>query len=160
MKNIFKNLAVVAMGIAMIGLVSCKKESDVNYAIHHNGSEVVAGQTLTYNASLEEVRNDFASVDILLENKTDANLETCMKIEKVEGPSALNDIMICYGETCTSGTCPWMSEPFTLVPGINQNMLVKFEYSPSQVTEKTTYRFIVGTGKSMANPHEILININ
>lgn len=160
MKNIFKNLAVVAMGIAMIGFVSCKKETVVTYAIHHNGSEVVDGQTLTYTASGDEIRNDFASVDMLLENKTDGNLETCIKIEKVEGPSALNDIMICYGETCKTGSCPWMSDPFTLVPGINQDMLVKFEYSPSQVTEKTTYRFIVGKGKSMDNPHEILININ
>ena len=165
-----KTTIIAAISVAMLAFVSCtEKEQNVTpdektesttYAILYDGSAVAASSTINYRPTLSETTNDFASVDLLLENKTNANQQTCLKIERTEGPDAMNRIMICYGETCKEGNCPWMSDAFTLVPGINSDMLVKFEYAPSQVTSQTTYRLTVGKGETLSDPQVIYINVN
>ena len=165
MKNIFKYVAVAAICTAMIGLVSCKKEDNTtsaskSYAFVYQGQTIEPNQTIDFHPTGDEVRNDFATVEFLIENKTSEELSSVMKVEKVEGPDALNDLMICYGATCKNGSCPWVSDPFTLVPGINQNMMIKLDYFPSNVTSKTVYRVTIGKGTSMSDPQVMLINVN
>ncbi len=168
MKTIFKKLAMMAIGVALFGLVACEKEKEedttytesTSYGIVYEGNHIAAGETITIHPSRNEMENDFATIHLLLDNKTNANLTSVLKIEKVEGPATMNDIMICYGETCKNGSCPWVSDPFTLVPGINEDMLIKFDYTPSNVTEKTTYRMTIGKGASLEDPQAILINVN
>ena len=170
MKNIFKYLATMAMCVALTGLVACDPDDpeptpdtyteSATYGIIYNESHVAAGEILTIHPTLSELSNDFATIELLPENKTANNLETRMKVELLEGPDVMKDIMICYGETCKNPTCPWTSDPFTLVPGVNNDMLIKFDYSPSKVTEKTTYRLTLGKGTSLDDPQTILINVN
>jgi hypothetical protein len=170
MKKTFRIMLAAAVSVAMLGFTACKEKEEnqthdektesATYAIHYDGSAVAAGSTIIYQPTLTESNADFASVDLLLENKTNANQQTCLKIERTEGPDQMNHIMICYGETCKDGDCPWSSDAFTLVPGINNDMLVKFEYSPSQVTSKTTYRLTVGKGATFTDPQVVYINVN
>lgn len=174
MKNVFRIMLAAAMGVAMLALVACDPEKPApepdnsstenytesnSYGIIYNNQTVAAGATIVYTPSAAEIENDFAAVDFLINNKTDGNLRTCLKVELVEGPEAMKNIMMCYGITCKQGVCPWLSEPFTLTPGINQDMMIKFEYNPSSVTSKTTYRITVGLGTELADPQVILVNV-
>lgn len=171
MKNIFKYLALTAMCVAMTGMAACEPDPDpdptpdtytesATYGIIYEGSNVAAGEILAIHPSASEITLDFASIELLPENKTGNNLETKLKVELLEGPDAMKDIMICYGETCKNPTCPWTSDAFTLAPGVNNDMLIKFDYSPSKVTSKTTYRMTIGKGESLEDPQVILINVN
>ncbi len=162
MKNILKTLAFMVIGLAMTSIVACEKDDTdtPSYAIHYNGAVVADGETIVYNPGLNEINMDWATIELLPENKTSNTLETVMKIELVEGPADMNDLSICYGETCKTGVAPWTSDPFNLTAGLNQNMLIKFDYTPSKVTEKTTYRLTLGNGSSMKNPYVVYINVN
>lgn len=172
MKNIFKSLAMIAIGTAMLGLVACEDTDDdpidttetysesASYAIIYNGDAIAAGATLEVHPTIDQVTMDFAAINILLENKTDGNLETMIKMEKLEGPDEMNKIMICYGETCKNPDCPWTSDAFTLTPGINENMAISFDYTPSKVGNKTVYRMTVGKAASLDDAQVILISIS
>lgn len=161
MKKVFRIMLAAAMGVAMLGFTACKeKESNPDiYSFIYEGQAASDGQNIVYTATSDEVRNDWAIVEFLLENKTDANQQACLKVERIEGPEAMNDINICFGETCKTGKCPWTSEPFTLVPGINNDMNISFDYMPSQVTGKTVYRLTVGTGTSLSEPKTLLLEV-
>lgn len=168
MKNIFfKYLAAVAISIATLGLTSCDKEPEpepntesTSFAILYNGNAVAAGSTLDFHPSADEIANDWAQVDLRLENKTSENIQAVLKVEMVEGPDAMNRIAICYGETCKNPLCPWTSDSFTLTPGVNQNLPIHYDYSPSMVTEKTTYRFTVAKASNLDDPQVIFITVN
>jgi len=167
MKKITKLLTAAVMLFAVAGFAACGEDEPEettytesnSYAIIYEGEAVPAGQTITYHPTTRQIDMDLVTLDLLMENKTDSDLETCIKIEKLEGPDAMDDLMICYGETCKSPTAPWTSDPFTLTPGINQNMLVKFDYTPSAVTSNTVYRFTVAKSGSMGDPQVILLNV-
>ena len=160
MKNIFKYLAIAAMGIALMGMVACKEKPEADlYAFHYNGESVEDGATVYFIPSFQQTANNWASVEFFMENKTEGNLETVMKVERVSGPAALDNLSICYGETCKTGICPWTSDPFTLVPGINTNMKVVLDYTPSIITEPSVYRITIGKGTAMESPRVMLIDI-
>lgn len=171
MKKMFKYLASLAMCVALAGLTACEPEPDPeptpdtytesgSYAILYNGEAIAAGETLTYNPSIGETTNDLAVIHLLFENKTESPLSTVMKVEKIEGPAAMDDLMVCFGEECNSPTAPWTSNPFTLEPGVNSDFPVTFDYAPSKVTSKTTYRMTIGKGSALEDPQVILINVN
>ena len=175
MKNIFKYLAVAAMSVALTGLVACDPEpkpepepapdttpsnyeESGSYAIQYHGDVLTAGQTINYYPTEEEFTNDLANFKFYINNKTDGNLSTCLKIEKMAGDDVMDNIMICFGETCKSGVCPWISDPFNLVPGVNENLPIKFSYSPSLVTSTTKYRFTIGKGTDLEDPQVMILN--
>ena len=171
MKNIFKYLAVMAMSVALTGLVACDPEPDpeptpdtytesTTYAIIYEDNAVAAGTTLVYNPSDDEIRNGLAVIHLLLENKTSETVSTVMIVEKTEGPAAMDDLMICFNEDCNNPTAPWTSSPFTLEPGVNYQMPISFDYNPSKVTSKTTYRVSICKSGSLEDPQVIFINVN
>ena len=167
MKKTFRLMFATIMSVAMVGLVSCKdKPNDdpitesTTYSVIYNGEAIAAGATIEYHASLNEIEHDFAALDILFENKADVEQPTAIKLEKVEGPDALNILMICFGETCNEVPLPWTSYVVNFVPGINQDKELKLEYAPSQITSKTTYRLTIGKGATLSDPQIVLININ
>ena len=167
MKKTFRIMLAAMLGLSMLAFTACKeKEEDTpdqpstSYSFIYDGQAVEYGASISHAATFEEVNMDFAHVHLLFENKTSDNLETCLKIELVEGPAEMNDIMICFGEECKNGTCTWTSSPFTLKPGVNSDMLVDFEYFPSRVTSKTTYRFTLGKGTALADPQVMLVTVS
>lgn len=168
MKNIFKYLSTMALCVAMTGLVACEPEPDPTptysesntYAIIYNGNPIAAGEILSYHPTITETANDLAVIHLLLENKTGATQTTKMKVEKIEGPASMDDLMICFGEECNNPTAPWTSPVFSLEPGVNEQLPITFDYTPSKVTEKTTYRMTIGKGASLEDPQVILINVN
>lgn len=157
------------LGVAMLGLTACKNEKpeptnpveSTTYAVIYNGASIAAGQTIEHHPSLQETENDFASFDLFFENKTDAEQPTVIKLEKTEGPDALNTLMVCFGATCSEHTCPWTSDVVTLTPGINQqeDKMFKIEYTPSMVTAKAVFRLTVGKGTSMSDPQVIYFQL-
>ncbi len=162
-------MASMAMCVALMGLVACEPDPEPTpdiltesstYAIHYNGNAVAAGETIVIHPSLDEISNDLAIVHLLLENKTNTIQSTAMKVEKIEGPAAMDDLMICFGEDCNSPTAPWTSSTFNLEPGVNENFPISFDYAPRKVSEKTTYRMTIGKGTSLEDPQVILINVN
>ena len=52
------------------------------------------------------------------------------------------------------------SDSLELLHKVQLDMLVKFDYAPSKVTSKTTYRLTLGKGASLDDPQVILINVN
>ncbi|MBQ8704178.1 MAG: hypothetical protein IJ524_07375 [Bacteroidales bacterium] len=161
MKNIFKYLAAVAIGFALTGLVACggKEKTEDLYAFRYDGQTVDADATVYFTPTADQVRANWAIVEFLMENKSDANQETYMKVERVSGPEAMDDLTICFGETCNSGTCPWTSKAFTLVPGVNTEIPVDLEYEPRIIDGPSVYRITIGKGSALENPRVMYIDI-
>lgn len=161
MKNVFKYLALVAMGFALTGLVACndKEKAEDLYAFQYDGKTVDADATVYFTPTTAQVRDNWAVVDFLMENTSDANLETCMKVERVSGPAALDALTICFGETCKIGTCPWTSEAFTLVPGVNTDIPVHLEYEPGIIDGPSVYRITIGKGSALESPRAMYLDI-
>ena len=175
MKSIFKTMAFVAMSIALAGVVACGEKENTTpepqpepvpptqesstFAFHYQGRTLEAGQTVYFYPSADEAENDWATVHFMMENKTEANVGTYMKVELAEGPEALNNLTICFGETCKTGTCPWTSDVISLTPGINQNLEVALDYVPSQVTSKSVYRITIGKGPSLEDPQVMFVDM-
>lgn len=165
MKKISKLMMAAVMMMATVSFASCSDDekesiSDSNYySILYMGRTLEAGQTVYFNPTDDEITNDFATVTLLINNKTEQELNTKMKIEKLSGPEVMNNLLVCYGETCTTGTCPWTSSNMALHPGVNQDMAIKIEYSPSQVTSTTKYRITVGEGGNFKNPQVMYLEL-
>lgn len=172
MKNIFKYLAVMAMSVAMMGLTACsdpdpdpEPQPDPNtestsFAFNYQGRTLEAGQTVYYYPTMSEVSNDWATVHLMMENRTDGNLDTYIKVELASGPETFNDLSICFGETCKTGTCPWNYGPIVLTPGVNTNMEVLVDYMPSKAADAPgVYRITIGKGESMADPQTMFLSM-
>ena len=170
MKNVFKYLAAMVMGFALTGMVSCGDDPEPeptqdptpnnvdptvqsgSYVFHYMDRDLEPGQTVYYYPTQEQAQNKWAEVVFYIENKTDANLETVMKVERISGPEAFDDMTICFGESCKNGTCPWTSAAFSLVPGVNDEMPIKVEYDTRNAAEPGVYQITVGKGAAMADP--------
>lgn len=164
MKNMFKYLAAMAMGVALMGMVACTDPEVVEenldiYAFQFNDQTVADGATVYFTPSISQVGNDWAQVYFYMENKSDANVETVMKVERMSGSAELDNLSICFGETCKAGTCPWTSDAFTLVPGLNRDLPVIIDYSPSVISGTSVYRITIGQGAELKNSRVMLLDI-
>ena len=171
MKSIFKYLAVMAMSVALTGLVSCgdKPEPEPfpdpttesnSYAFQYDGMTLAAGDTVDYHPSLQQSANDLANVDFYLLNKTSANLGSVLKVERVEGPAAFNELEICYDGECRTGSCPYTSSVLNLVPGVNTDLKITIDYAPSAVTARAIYRITLGKGTALEDPQVFFLNMH
>lgn len=177
MKRHFYQVALIAlMGIAM-GFVGCGKENggdnngnqqsqeeleeqgSPNYLFHYLGRALEPEQTIYFYPDTEEVENDWATVEFTIENTTDAALSSVLKVELVQGDPSFEQLSICYGTTCKTGMCPWVSDAFTLQPGINDDMVIKIDYHPLSVQGTTIYKVTVGTGSKRSNPQRMFIEL-
>lgn len=170
MKSIFKYLAVAAMAIALTGLTGCKEKPEdtthsetdesTSYAFQYQGSTPAAGATVDFTPNMQQTANDWAAVDFYMVNKTSADLQSVLKVERKSGPASFDNLSICYGETCKTGTCPYTSDVMTLTPGVNTDLRVTIDYAPSAVTEETVYRITLGKGTALDDPQVLYINLH
>lgn len=169
MKKTSKLMMAAVMMMATLNLVSCGDDDEKNnegsnsnsYAFIYMGRTLEPAQIVYANPTDDEIRDNFAALEFFVENKTDAELNSKIKIEKLSGPAEMDDLMICYGEECTStGSMPWKSENIVFTPGINQNMMIKIEYMPSVVTSTTKYRITVGKGGNLTDPQVMYLVMN
>ena len=172
MKNIFKYLAVVAMSVALMGMVACKEKPEnpeptpdpstesSSYAFQYDGAILAAGDTVDYYPSMQQTNLDFANVDFFPVNKTNANLGSVIKVERAEGPVSFDDLEICYDGNCRTGTCPYTTGVLDLVPGVNTDMKITIDYTPSAVTARTIYRITLGKGTSLEDPQVFVLNLH
>ena len=171
MKNIFKYLATAAMCISLTGLVGCEPEQvepsntpdptveSALFAFQYDGQVMKAGDTIQYHPSMNQTAIDQASVDFFLINKTEEELSSVMKVELMAGATALNSLQICYADNCRVYTCPWTSDPITLVPGVNTDMKITIDYRPTDITTQSIYRVTIGKGTAMEEPQVMYLNM-
>lgn len=170
MKSIFKYLAVVAISLATFSMVACKDDpveptpdettESTSYAFQYQDTTPAAGATVDFTPNMQQSELDWAGVDFYMVNKTSENLETVMKVERVSGPASFDNLSICYGESCKTGTCPYTSNVMTLEPGVNTNLRITIDYAPSAVTEETIYRITIGKGTSLQDPQVLKIKLH
>ena len=172
MKNMFKYLAVVAMSVALMSVVACKEKPEnpeptpdpttesSSYAFQYNGTILAAGDTADYHPTLQQSANDVANVDFYLVNKTNANLGSVLKVERAEGPASFDELEICYEGQCRTGSCPYTTSVLDLVPGVNTDMKITIDYTPSAVTARTIYRITLGKGTSLEDPQVFFLNLH
>ena len=177
MKRIWRLTLLTAVLVSAMGMTACEKEenNDNNgggqqtpadnspaYAFVYQGQVLAAGDTIYYYPTSEEASDtiDQAAVEFYLKNLTDANKETQMLFEMTEGSMAMaNYLEVCFGDGCSGGRSPWTSSVFTLAPGLNENLPVKFDYAPSKVTETTVIRVKVGENSSLARSQVMYLNV-
>lgn len=169
MKKITHFMMAAALTLATAGFVACGDKDNENsegnttyeesatFAIYYQGQKIAAGDTIQMVPTDAQVRNDFAQADIDVENKTANALQACISMTKVEGPSAQNEVEICFSGACRTFTCPFTSDPFTMEPGQASANRITYDYTPSAITEHTLYRLSVGEGSDMANAQVIFI---
>ena len=172
MKNIFKTLAIAAMSIAMVSLVACDPKPDPDptpasdptvasslYAFQYDNQTVAPGDTIQFHPNRNQINNDMAQVDFYMVNKTEQELLTVMKVELVSGPAELNLLEICYSDNCRTYPCPWTSDTFTLVPGVNTDMKMTIDYAPSVINGESIYRITIGKGAAMEEPQVMFLSM-
>lgn len=132
-------------------------EESSTFALYVNGQRIEAGGTVEAVPTAEEVRNDFAHLDINVENKSGFAIPACISLSKVEGPATMDKVEICYNGACRQHTCPFTSDPFTMEAGLASANTITYDYTPSAITSTVIYRLTVGEGTSMANPQVLFI---
>ena len=162
MKNIFKFLASMAVAVAMIGFTSCEPDPEPEpqpqpqtyeldpienvgtlFAFHFNGQTVEPGATVTYNATTEDINDNFAAINLYIENLGNEEVTAIHRIEIAEGPADMNEYEVCAG-----GSCPWNGEPYTLVPGMNNDKPITLEFFPADHATHATALFRVAVTTS------------
>ena len=167
-----KNLMALATMAATLGMVSCTEKENVNtetpsnsdevlYVFHYQGRTLEPGQTVYFYPTAEDIQDDWSTTtDIFIENTSDADLQSVLKLEKVSGNDAADEVLFCFGEQCRSAACPWTSETLTITPGINENLPLHVQYTPSEVEGTTVYRITVGKGSSLSNSQTMLLSLS
>ena len=158
MKNIFKYLATTAIAVAMFGLTACDPENPepepdnqpqtyeldeienvgTLFAIHFNGETIQPGATITYNATASDLADNFAAINMYIENLSSNEVTAIHRIEIAEGPADMNEYDVCAG-----GSCPWNGQPYVLAPGINETMPITMEFHPNDHAAHATALFRV-----------------
>ena len=168
MKKFTHFMMAAALTLASFGMVACGDDDEKNndnttyeesssFAFYHNGQKLEAGATIEAVPTTEEIRNDFANLQLVVENKTGETKQVCISMSKVEGPSSMNDVEVCFAEACRTFTCPFTSDPFTMEPGQASSNTITYDYTPSHITANTTYRLTVGEGSDLKNPQVVFI---
>lgn len=178
MKNIFKTMAIAVMSISLMGMVACSEKNDsdsdpaptptpvdptVNsstFAFNYQNRTLEAGQTVYFYPTEQEVTNDWATVHLFFENKTNTNVNAYIYIEKVYGSDEMKALSVCFGETCKTGTCPWSYGPIALEPGVNTALPVLFDYVPSKAGNNTVYMIMIGNGENMTDPQVMYLSVS
>ena len=176
MKSIFKYLAVMAFGVALMCMVSCNKEDDGktdvtpvtptpdprpagDIALHLgsvNGAYILEGDTVRYTTTDADMHGIHrADVHIFIDNQTSADLAVNHSYEVLQGPAGLNT------EVCAHGTCPWNGEVYTIAPGAYENPYtiethLETEYSGQQIL----YKIKVGKDRRIDDPVTFYLLIN
>ena len=166
MKNIFKYMAVMAISIVGLSLTACEPEPEPEptpepvtyeestaYAIYYEGQALTAGQTITITPTEAQIGLDDVEADLNMYNKTDNTLNTCFKVELVEGPESMGkDVPVCYG-VCQMQQLPYTHAPISLAPGLDSRPVQLHVYmSMHEGINTGTYRITVGEGTELANP--------
>ncbi|MBR4773842.1 MAG: hypothetical protein IK010_05360 [Bacteroidales bacterium] len=171
MKTKMKHLMALAMMTATLGIVGCTEKEpaptpedntgEVLYAFHYQGRTLEAGQTVYFYPTAEDVQEDWSTTtDLFIENTSNANLQSVLKLEKVSGNEAANTVLFCLGENCMSAVCPWTSKTLTITPGVNENLPLHVQYTPSEVEGTTVYRITIGKGSSLTNSQTMLLSLS
>lgn len=161
-------MAALMLG-TFAGFVACgdddekenKYEESTSYAIYYDGRALAAGQTITVSPNAAQIELDDVEADIFMYNKTDNTLNTCFKVELVEGPASMKDeAPVCYG-VCQTQHLPYLHEPISLAPGMDSRPVQIHVYMGLHEGAHTgTYRVTVGEGESLANPQVCNIKFN
>lgn len=166
MKKTSKILMAAFVMIATMGVASCNKDTgdereSTRYAFIYKGDTVDPGETIRHTPSQSERQNDLATVEILIKNKTDNELNSKILLEKLDGPVAMDTLVIHIGQSTSNikGNWPWKSDNIALAPGVNNNKAIKIDYHPSGVTATTRYRLAVGEGGNVSDPEVLFIEI-
>lgn len=159
MKKATRILMAAFVMAATFGFASCGDdtkdnndqiyEESASYSILFNGNAVAAGSTV-------ESAEGF-KVDLYLANKTDGELDTRFKVEKVSGPDAMNTIGVCI-DVCTQQRCPYTSKSITIPAGGRQ--LISLEYMSESSDMTATYKLTVGEGASLNNPQVVFVKLS
>lgn len=175
MKNMFKYLAVMAMGVALMGFVACSKEDGGkteetpttpannrpagDIALHlgsTTGSYILNGDTVRYTTTdvdMNGIRR--ADVHIYIDNQTSAPMEVNHTYEVLEGPAGLST------EVCAHGTCPWDGEVYTIASGSYANpYTIETHLEPEYSGEHILYKIMVGKGRRIDDPVTFYLLIN
>ena len=160
MKKATRILMAAFVMAATFGFASCGDdtkdnndqiyEESASYSILFNGNAVAAGSTV-------ESAEGF-KVDLYLANKTDGELDTRFKVEKVSGPDAMNKIGVRI-DVCTEQNRPYTSPNLNIAAGGQQ--YISIEYLSERATSMTaTYKLTVGEGLALNNPQVIFVKLN
>ena len=172
MKTKKKHLMAMALMAATIGMVGCTEKENNNtdtpdtsdevlYAFHYQDRTLEPEQTVYFYPTADDVQENWATTtDIFIENLTDANLQSVLKVEKVSGNAAADTVLFCFGEQCMSAICPWTSGALTVTPGVNDNLPLHVQYSPNSVEGTTVYRITVGKGSSLVGKQVMLLSLS
>lgn len=171
MKKFTHFMMAAALALASFGMVACGDddekdngnttyEESASYAIYYEGQALKAGQTIVVSPTAAQIDLDDVEADLFMYNKTDNTLNTCFKVELVDGPASMNEAPVCYG-VCQSQQLPYTHEPISLAPGMDPKPIQVHVYMGLHEGAHTgTYRITVGEGTSLANPQVCNIKFN
>ncbi len=128
------------------------------YTFVYKNNPVTPLDTVVYSLSQAEVADDFTTISFVYNNLTNGALNTTQKVEILQGNTDLaKDEYICGG-----GSCPWNKEPFSLAPGLNNDMPLTIDIHPSEIgsTNTALFRLTVGEAPKFSHATIIYLRVN
>lgn len=117
------------------------------YALHFLDGTTPAlanGDTVDYTPDANALRLH-TPVSFIIENLTEQDLLTTQEVTLVEGGRVSYDV-------CGGGSCPWDGNPYTVVPGINEDLFVGIEPNYDGIDNaELLFRIDVGNDPDLAN---------
>ena len=153
--------------LATVGFVACGEkdngkedtpatyEESASFSFYYQGQKIAAGGTVEAVPTADELRNDFATLNLVVENKTDATVHAAIKANRIEGNGG-SDIELCFNGNCRQIHLGDVVD-ITLEPGQVAANTVTYDYTPSEISTTTVYRITVGKGENMEDPQVIFI---
>lgn len=177
MKNIFKYLAVAALGIALTGFVACEPDPEPEptptptpepepepeqytesstLTIKYEGNAVAAGDTAVYN------NNNSVIPMMVFEvvNKTHTGFDAYFKVEMLEGPESMGSMGFCT-DVCNNFICPFVAprpnRPFTIPANGSNTFDLQFMGGEGS---RALYKMTAGKGEDLQDPQIIFLRVN
>lgn len=153
--------------LATVGFVACGDkdngkddtpttyEESASFSFYYQGQKIAAGGTVEAVPTADQLRNDFANLDLVVENKTDATVQATIKANRTEGNGG-SEIELCFNGSCRQIPLGDVVN-LTLEPGQSNANIVTYDYTPSEITSTTVYRITVGKGENMDDPQVVFI---
>ena len=162
MNKIVRLLTAAALVAGSLCAFGCSKDDEKEeqpvtpstvFAFHYDGATIAANDTVVMSPT---VSSDLGRADFIVENKTEATVQACLKMECVEGRVS-DRVELCYNENCREVPLGTVTDPFPIESGMTQANTITYDYNPSTITSTTVYRLTIGEGSEMKNPQVIFI---
>lgn len=128
------------------------------YTVTYEGSDITAGDMITYAVSAAEIADEFVKVDFKVKNNSGESQSTAVSVDMIYGPESFREIGICI-LTCQNGTAPFTCTPVDIAAGAEQNVDIEVFPVDKGVYHSAIYQVTIGKGQLLMDPQVFFLKL-